>query len=222
MKIEVISDTHCKEREVKLQSADVLIHCGDFSYTGSEPEIIDFLVWISEIEHNYKKVLIIPGNHDASFIYQYPLLWKEAIKTYTNNTVDLWTETYSIGEVYKFEGLTFSGFPFVPYYIDVNGFFLEASRHDKLVENIVAADCIVSHGPPKRVMDLGGRKMEHLGSQSFYDKILEIKPKLVCFGHIHESYKPDPVKLGETLYVNAAQCDYPNYDITGTSVIVEI
>ena len=50
MKILHISDTHGFHHRLKdLPEADVLVHSGDFTMTGSEKEALDFLEWFCDL-----------------------------------------------------------------------------------------------------------------------------------------------------------------------------
>lgn len=232
MKLVIISDTHCKHREVKFPplleedrfNKPILVHCGDFSYRGTQAEVLNFLDWIAEIEDQFSSVIILEGNHDADFCYGQKNLYLAEMKGRTKKAISLWAETYekrktiSVGP----KNLKFFGFPFVPFFTDVNEFFLQRGTHDLLVNNILPCDVLISHGPPFGIMDLGGRRLEKLGSLALEKKILEIKPKLVAFGHIHEGFKEEPMLINDILYVNAAQCNYPEYDLTGKPVVVEL
>ncbi len=62
-------------------------------------------------------------------------------------------------------------------------------------------DILLLHGPPYGEGDLtiDGR---HVGSPGLLERILEVKPKLVVCGHIHEAYGLHP--FGDTLIVNAS------------------
>ena len=64
MKILHLSDTHsCHRRLRDLSEADVVVHSGDFTMTGSEAEAIDFLNWFCDLP--YRQKIFICGNHDA-------------------------------------------------------------------------------------------------------------------------------------------------------------
>ena len=55
MKILHISDTHGSHRRMdKLPNADILVHSGDFTMTGSEAEAIDFMNWFCDLPHKHK------------------------------------------------------------------------------------------------------------------------------------------------------------------------
>ncbi|TPX34843.1 hypothetical protein SmJEL517_g02615 [Synchytrium microbalum] len=59
-----ISDTHTRHRRIAMPPADVLLHTGDFTFSGVEHEIQDFMNWIASTPYQYK--LMIPGNHELT------------------------------------------------------------------------------------------------------------------------------------------------------------
>ena len=64
MKILHISDTHGRHNNLTdLPEADILVHSGDFCFSGSDNEVLDFLNWFIELP--YKHTILIAGNHDA-------------------------------------------------------------------------------------------------------------------------------------------------------------
>ncbi len=63
LKILQISDTHNKHQLLtNLPDADVIVHCGDFTYNGTEEETLDFLNWFIDLPYPHK--VFIAGNHD--------------------------------------------------------------------------------------------------------------------------------------------------------------
>lgn len=63
MKILQISDNHnFHQRLTHLPTADVIVHCGDFTEHGTENEVLDFLNWFIELP--YREKIFITGNHD--------------------------------------------------------------------------------------------------------------------------------------------------------------
>ena len=63
MKILQISDTHNKHQILtNLPTADVIVHCGDFTEQGTEEEVLDFLNWFIELPYKHK--IFVTGNHD--------------------------------------------------------------------------------------------------------------------------------------------------------------
>ena len=51
-------------------------------------------------------------------------------------------------------------------------------------------DVIITHGPPKGILDLSEDRngcLEYCGDKSLLNRVKEVKPKLVLFGHIHNA-----------------------------------
>lgn len=65
LKIVCISDTHTKHRQIPyISNGDILIHAGDFTYSGEKEKIIEFNEWLGELKQFRYKV-VIAGNHDT-------------------------------------------------------------------------------------------------------------------------------------------------------------
>merc|ERR1712134_199914 len=65
LKVCCISDTHCQHRSIPTRlSGDILIHSGDFTYTGTYQEVKDFSDWIDTLDFKHK--IIIAGNHELT------------------------------------------------------------------------------------------------------------------------------------------------------------
>ncbi len=59
-----MSDTHGVHRCLRdLPEADILVHSGDFTMSGSEAETLDFLEWLCDLSYRHK--VLVAGNHDA-------------------------------------------------------------------------------------------------------------------------------------------------------------
>lgn len=65
-------------------------------------------------------------------------------------------------------------------------------------------DILLVHGPPLHCLDTVSPTETRLGSESLRDRIVEVKPKAVVFGHIHEAYGRD--HIGPTRCYNVAHC----------------
>lgn len=48
IKFVCVSDTHNRAEEVQLPEGDVLIHCGDFTRSGTPNEVTAFNEWINK------------------------------------------------------------------------------------------------------------------------------------------------------------------------------
>jgi Icc-related predicted phosphoesterase len=67
-------------------------------------------------------------------------------------------------------------------------------------------DILITHGPPKDILDLCYSK-DHAGCEFLREEILNrIKPKYHVFGHIHETYGTEVI--GETTFINASSVDH--------------
>ena len=61
LKLLHISDTHGVHRRLRnLPEADILVHSGDFTMSGSEAETLDFLEWLCDLPYRHK-VLVADG-----------------------------------------------------------------------------------------------------------------------------------------------------------------
>ena len=182
-KITIISDTHGKHHEITddLPGGDILIHCGDFMNGGWDvEESIDFLDWLEDIK-GYKHKIFIAGNHDIIFEND-PKLALALTSAYKNIT-------YLQDSFIEVEGLKIYGSPWQPVFCNwafnlPRGAALKA-KWDLIPED---TDILVTHGPPMGFNDQVNGKGESLGCYDLKQRVLDIKPKLHCFGHIHSGY----------------------------------
>jgi len=192
MKIVAISDTHNKHDKVVITPCDILIHSGDFSLHGSIVELAQFSEWLKKQPAKHK--IVIPGNHDF-IAEELPDLCR---KTFGESH-------FLIDQFIEIEGLNIYGSPWVPQY--GRWAFMEsrnAIRH-KWVNIPTDLDILITHGPPKWVLDRTKRG-EDVGCRALFERCLEIKPKNHFFGHIHEGYGHIKHESGINFY-NAATCD---------------
>ena len=179
-KITIISDTHGKHYEITddLSGGDILIHCGDFMNSGRYVvEAREFLNWFEEIE-GYTHKIFIAGNHDIIFEND-PKLALALTSAYKNIT-------YLQDSFIEVEGLKIYGSPWQPEFYNwafnlPRGAALKA-KWDLIPED---TDILVTHGPPMGFNDQVNGKGESLGCYDLKQRVLDIKPKLHCFGHIH-------------------------------------
>lgn len=191
MKIWHISDTHSYHELLKVpEDIDIVIFSGDCSnprdpYLGSN-EILNFLDWYQSL--NIKHKIFIAGNHDT------------AIEKRLITPGDI----HSRGIIYlensstEIEGLKIWGSPCTPEFGVGWAFNRKRKIINKTWELIPnTTDIIVTHGPPKTIMDLSydkDNKLEFCGCGALYKKIEKINPKAVLFGHIHNH--PNIVNAG--------------------------
>ena len=199
LKIWHISDTHTYHGLLTVpEGIDMILFSGDCSnprdpYVNRE-QVLDFIEWMKSLDIPHK--IFVAGNHDTSIernlITQGDFL--EAGITYLEND---WVEI---------EGLKIFGSPQTPSFGMGWSF---NKRRDKMHEHWKHIpddiDIIVTHGPPKNILDLSydrNNNLECCGDSALRKRIIEIKPKLVCFGHIHNNED----------IVNAGTMKLSNYD----------
>ena len=195
-------------QQLNIPQADIVIHSGDCSnskniYLNSN-EVTQFLEWYAQLEIPIK--ILVAGNHDTSIekrlitprqIEQHGIIYIEnqtKIIKLDNHTVRIWAS------------------PITPSFNQ--GWAWNVARHKlcQVWENIDPyADIIVTHGPPKGILDLTHDQKNQLtmvGCKSLTTKIKDIKPKLHLFGHVHNSDKihhnTGTYKYGRTIYSNAS------------------
>jgi Icc-related predicted phosphoesterase len=194
MKIWHISDTHSKHSQLKVpDNIDLVIFSGDCSNPRepvlNEKEVRDFLTWFHRLP--IKNKIFCAGNHDTS-IYK-GLISREEIEQHG--------VVYLNHESTEVLGLKIFGSPYTPSF--GNGWAYNV-RRDRLHEywKVIPddTDIIVTHGPPKGILDLAtkyygkqeegryyGEIMEYCGDLALLKRIYQINPLLNCFGHIHDN-----------------------------------
>ncbi len=187
MKIWHISDTHTKHKYLNPpEDCDIVIFSGDCSNPRepsiNEMQIRDFITWFVNLPMKYK--IFVAGNHDTSIEAEY----------LTKDNFESVGITYLENSSIEIEGLKIWGSPYTPSY--GIGWAYNKKReklHDLWATIPDDTDIIITHGPPKGIMDLAYHKidnkwlLEYCGCSALLKRIFQIKPKLVCFGHIHDN-----------------------------------
>ena len=205
MRIICISDTHGSEHLLELPKGDILIHSGDF-YLEDLNQLEYANRWFKKQPFKYK--ILIGGNHDRALEYENRHIIQSILKDVIyleNNSCEIeglkvWGSPYS---------LPFNDWYFMKPEIEL------AKIYSKIPKD---TDIIISHSPPHGIMDRTANRY-NCGSFSLLEKIKEIKPKLVIFGHIHccrGIYKDS-----NTIYVNASVLD-DNYKLVNEPIVIEI
>jgi Icc-related predicted phosphoesterase len=187
MKIWHISDTHTKEEYLNPpKDCDIVIFSGDCSNPRepsiNEMQVRDFITWFVNLPIKYK--IFVAGNHDTSIEAGY----------LTRDNFESVGITYLENSSIEIEGLKIWGSPYTPSF--GIGWAYNKKReklHDLWATIPDDTDIIISHGPPKGIMDLAYHKidgkwlLEYCGCGALLKRVFQIKPKLVCFGHIHDN-----------------------------------
>lgn len=201
MIIDCISDLH--GYYPKLEGGDLLILAGDYTAKGTSSEYFIFCEWLKA--QNYKKKVMIAGNHDMC-IYNGNFYFN-----------DEWMgATWLNDSGCEYEGLKIWGSPWSLWFSGINprctaftgneGHLKE--KYDKIPYN---TDILITHSPPYSALDeienYSTGKIQNVGSVSLAESVRKIKPKLHVFGHIHEGYGKDSQSFYPTLCINASHVD---------------
>lgn len=180
-KIWHFSDTHNLHRQINVpEGIDIAIFTGDcsnpFDVFRNLPEAEDFIKWYSEL--NIPCKIFIAGNHDAAFA-------KGRITR---------SQLFDLGIIYlenegvEIDGIKIWGSPITPTF--GNWYFMKPRHkmHELWSHIPDDTDIIVTHGPPKGILDLSidrDNNLDQCGCASLVKHVERIRPRYVMFGHIH-------------------------------------
>ena len=189
-KLCLISDTHGQNELLEnLPEADILIHCGDITKYGSRKGLTEAVEILGRQSAGYK--ILVAGNHDRCF-EKHP----EECDDIINEAGLIYLEdSWAILGHYKFYGM-----PWVPVFGEwaFMGSFIELyEKWNKVPRDV---DVLITHGPPKYILDLSDG--DHAGCAAHSAYMGLINPRLNVFGHIHEGY--GRLYFGETMHINCS------------------
>lgn len=187
MKIWHISDTHTYHGLLNIPEADIAIFSGDCSNPRDSalnyPEVMNFIEWFGSDHVKIKHKIMIAGNHDTSIEKRLVTPADIAARgiIYLENTSTV------------VEGLHIWGSPITPTFGVGWAFNKAREKINRVWESIPDdTDIVVTHGPPKTIMDLSfdyNRTLEFCGCSALYKRIEHLNPKAMLFGHIHNHEK---------------------------------
>jgi predicted phosphohydrolase len=211
VKFVCVSDTHSHHAQLRPPDGDVLIHAGDFSYTGSMKEVQSFCDWLDKQPHKIK--IVIAGNHDvtmqsAFYEKEYYRWHKERENHRAIQALMFQHCVYLEDSAVVIDGIKIWGSPWQPWFLSW-AFNLQRGREllDKwsLIPN--DTDVLVTHGPPygqgDRIKSRRGG-FEHVGCEDLMRVVRVVAPKYHVFGHVHEAAGISKDK--NTTYINACIC----------------
>jgi Icc-related predicted phosphoesterase len=164
------------------ENIDMVIFSGDCSNPrdpyNNEVEVRGFIDWYRSLKIPVK--IFVAGNHDTSI--EKRLVTKKDFEWH--NIIYLENESVTI------EGLKIFGSPYTPSFGYGWSFNKERHKLDRMWDKIIDidTDIIINHGPPKGVLDISfdrNGNMERCGDKSLMNRVIQVRPKLVLFGHIH-------------------------------------
>ena len=182
MKIWHISDTHTFHELLEIpEGIDMVIHSGDCSNPrdpyNNEPEVRAFIDWFGDLPIKHK--IFVAGNHDTSI--EKGLVTKD---DFDQNGIH-YLENTSV----EIEGIKIFGSPHTPTFGQW-AFMKARNKLDRIWRRAIedGTHIIVVHGPPRGMLDLSYDRFNNLefcGDKSLMNKVKEVEPKLMLFGHIH-------------------------------------
>lgn len=176
MIIDCISDLH--GHYPTLKGGDLLIVAGDLTARDEEDQYYEFNYWLCQQEYDHK--IVIAGNHDNLLQEDYfQYLEGEPAFGYLCDSgtefkgLKIWGSPWTC----KFEGQNPQAMAFT---VNTDE---ELEEKWKLIPDNI--DILITHSPP---LDFFDKISENrlAGSPSLLIRSMEIRPKIHCFGHIHE------------------------------------
>ncbi|KAL7812331.1 Metallo-dependent phosphatase [Trichoderma aethiopicum] len=181
-----------------LPEADVVLHCGDLTKRGRPEELQRTFSMLRELKAPLK--LVIAGNHDLALderlndkIYYDP---SNDLQAAHRKALQIAKEAEQDGVRYLTEGtytfnlpngstLRIFASPWTPRYGTWAFQYEGMGAHSFDIPQGV--DVAMTHGPPLGVLDQTWRN-ENAGCGDLFRSIHRAKPRIHCFGHIHEAW----------------------------------
>lgn len=204
MKITIVSDLHGQAPVLK--GGDLLIIAGDMTARNKLDEWAMFFEWLKK--QDYRKKILIAGNHDNFFMTGFPKSQEEAdhlkeVQSFLIEQVEMETPNfeYLCDSGCEFEGFKIWGSPWTKTFPNMNEHcmaFTENSEAELWHHwNIIPkdTDILITHSPPFGIFDKTYNK-SRAGSKTLTNVIHTrlTSLKLHCFGHIHEGYGKAKIK----------------------------
>lgn len=169
-----------------LEGGDILIIAGDCTSNDSVPAWNDFFNWLDK--QKYRKRYLIAGNHD-NFCKNFAIS-NDSINDSLGGRPSV---SYLCDSGEEFCGLKIWGSPWTTKFVGINphccAFTVDndkelQEKYDLIPNDI---DILITHNPPFGILDKTIHE-KSVGSRFLLQKVLEIRPKLHVFGHIHEDH----------------------------------
>jgi len=216
MKIWSFSDTHRKHAFLDIPpDVDMAIFAGDATNDKipaiNANELLDFLEFFRSLTH-IKYKIFTGGNHDTSL--------EQGLVRISENDPDLIYLNHTGANI---EGINIFGSPYTPHFGSNWAWNVPRGSltpfWNEIPEN---TDILITHGPPKGILDLtqydtrsgaNGNSYFQCGCKELLDRVKIIQPKYHIFGHIHPEVNcPNAgiLKINncQTTFINAAVCDF--------------
>jgi Icc-related predicted phosphoesterase len=161
-----------------------------------------FMDWFAAQPHSFK--IFIAGNHDSPAQDNPAQIRGNAKQRGLHYLQDSGVEI---------DGVVFYG---SPWQLEYHNMAFNLPRGEQLVEKWRRiphnTDVLITHGPPYGMLDTLKKVGRPGGCHDLWARVRQVKPKLHCFGHIHES--PGRVEKDGTTFINAACCSRMTFEHT--------
>lgn len=188
---------------LSIPDADCVVHCGDESNSANairnEFECRSFLEWFRALPIENK--ILVPGNHSTA-------LFAGLVAKHFWDGVWLLDHKEAV-----INGVRFFGSPWTPRFGNW-AYMYKRNRGDVVWSSIPdGIDVLVTHGPPKGILDLthdcDTRQIIQVGCKSLLNHCIRVSPKIHAFGHIHDEkglMNQGVYTRGATKFVNCSCC----------------
>ncbi|OMJ90520.1 hypothetical protein SteCoe_7109 [Stentor coeruleus] len=174
---------------------------------GLQDEVERFNNLLLSLPHKYK--IVIAGNHDLTFDLKYQEnLVRNFPQTSDVNAAEIKKSLknciYLEDSEIIIEGYKIYGSPWSPTFFNW-AFNLDKGPDIAAKWDLIPKDTeiLITHGPPYGILDLCYDGV-HGGCEDLLGKVLEIKPLIHLFGHIHETY--GVMNNEYTTFINGSNC----------------
>ena len=157
-----------------------------------------FRPWLEKVPARH--VVGVAGNHDFIFQHQRELIPNDLRWHYLQDSgIEL-------------EGVKIWGTPWCPRY---DGWAFEADEDElAAIASLIPAgtDIVLSHCPPRGIADVcyGNSASGSLGSRALLERVCQVRPRLVVFGHAHTAKHGPTTIVPGTVGYNVACADEAN------------
>ncbi|EFR03267.1 metallophosphoesterase domain-containing protein 2 [Nannizzia gypsea CBS 118893] len=197
----ILSDTHAIPYTPPNQYADVALHCGDLTENSTLEEYRSAVHLLKQVNAPIK--LAIAGNHD--FTLDIPCYKSRMERAPVDRHTRLMEEFGDFGEarrlledagiilldegIHRFNlangaSLSIYASPYTPAF----GYWgFQYDREEGHEFNMEGVDIAMTHGPPKGLLDKT-IVSDEAGCTNLLEAVSKARPKIHCFGHIHEAW----------------------------------
>ena len=191
--ISIIGCCHGAYDQLNLAGGDLLIVTGDITARDEISEYEAFVQWLNR--QDYKKKIVIGGNHDNCLQREGAQLFKWAANTEylcDSGTQFHGTDKHGVSYTMKIFGSPWS-LTFPNMNPKCKAFTCETEEEiaNKWAMIPIDTDILITHTPPYGILDgisIKDGSEFHVGSKSLLNWLGNVgKPQLHCFSHIHEN-----------------------------------